>query len=105
VIGIVPSQLDDWGPPSVDVYLPVHTIVPFNFLGNQRGDPLTIRDTHWFTCFGRLKPGVSVSEAEADLKTIHDNLLSHYPGVNIGNGLRVFPLLGFIVNDYSMIDS
>jgi ABC-type antimicrobial peptide transport system permease subunit len=98
VIGIVPSQLDDWGPPGVDVYLSIHTIVPFNFFG----DPFALRDTHVFYCFGRFKAGVSVSEAEADLKTIHDNLLSHYPGVNIGYGLRVFPLLGFIVNGYSM---
>jgi putative ABC transport system permease protein len=98
VIGIAPSQLDDWGPPGVDVYLPIHTIVPFNFLG----DPFALRDTHVFYCFGRLKAGVSVSQAEAELKTIHDNLLSHYPGVNIGYGLRVFPLLGFIVNGYSM---
>ncbi|HXO96712.1 MAG TPA: FtsX-like permease family protein [Chthoniobacterales bacterium] len=102
VIGIALSQLDDWGPPGVDVYLPLHTIVPFNFLGNERGDPLALRDSHWFTCFGRLKAGVSVSQAEAELKTIHDNLLSHYPGVNIGYGLRVFPLLNFIVNGYSM---
>ena len=98
VIGIVPAQLDDWGPPGVDVYLPIHTIAPFNFLG----DPFALRDTHVFYCFGRLKAGVSVSQAEADLKTIHDNLLSHYPGVNIGYGLRVFPLLNFIVNGYSM---
>jgi len=42
VIGIVPSQLDDWGPPGADVYLPVHTIVPFNFFG----DPFALRDTH-----------------------------------------------------------
>jgi ABC-type antimicrobial peptide transport system permease subunit len=44
---------------------------------------------------------VSVAEAETDLKTIHDNLLNHYPGVNIGYGLRIFPLLGLIVGDYS----
>ncbi|MGA8477718.1 MAG: hypothetical protein WB696_07140, partial [Chthoniobacterales bacterium] len=49
------------------VYLPVHTIVPFNFFG----DPMALRDTHLFYCFGRLKPGVSVSEAETDLKRIH----------------------------------
>jgi putative ABC transport system permease protein len=98
VIGIVPSQLDDWGPPGADVYLPVHTIVPFNFLGN----PFALRDTHVFYCFGRLKAGVSVSQAEAELMTIHDNLLSQFPGVNIGYGLRVLPLLGFIVHGYSM---
>jgi putative ABC transport system permease protein len=97
VIGVVPSQLDDWRPPGVDVYLPLHAIVPFNFFD----DPFTQRDFHLFTCFGRLKPGVSISEAETDLKTIHENLLSHYPGVNIGYGLRIFPLLGFMVGGYS----
>ena len=98
VIGIVPSQLDDWGPPGADVYLPVHTIVPFNFLGN----PFALGDTHVFYCFGRLKAGVRVSQAEAELMTIHDNLLSQFPGVNIGYGLRVLPLLGFVVHGYSM---
>ena len=97
VIGVVPSQLDDWGPPGVDVYLPLHTIVPFNVVD----EPFAERKVHWFTCFGRLKAGVSVSEAETDLKTIHENLLSHYPGVNIGYGIRIFPLLGFIVRGYS----
>ena len=98
VIGVVPSQLDDWGPPGADVYLPLHTIVPFNFFG----DPFAVRRMHLFTCFGRLKPGVNISEAETDLKTIHENLLSHYPGVNIGYRLQIFPLVGFIVEGYSM---
>jgi putative ABC transport system permease protein len=98
VIGIAPSQLDDWGPPGADVYLPLHTIVPFNFFG----DPFALRKWHLFACFGRLKPGVTVAEAETDLKTIHDNLVSQYPGVNIGYGLRIFPLLGFIVSGYSI---
>lgn len=98
VIGIAPAQLDDWGPPGADVYLPLHTIVPFNFVG----DPFAHRTDHLFGCFGRLKPDVSVAEAETDLRTIHDNLSSQYPGVNIGYGLQIFPLLGFMVEDYSM---
>ena len=98
VIGVVPSQVDDWGLPPVDVYLPLHTLVAFNFLG----DPFPQRNVHLFTCFGRLKAGVSVSEAETDLKTIHDNLLSQYPRVNIGYNLQMFPLLGLIVQGYSM---
>jgi putative ABC transport system permease protein len=98
VVGIVPSQLDDWGPPGVEVYLPLHSIVAFNFFG----DPFALRNVHLFTCFGRLKPGVSVSAAETDLKTIHDNLLTEHPGVNIGYGLRIFPLLGIVVQGYSL---
>jgi putative ABC transport system permease protein len=97
VIGIVPSQMDDWGPPGIDVYLPIHAVASFHLLAN---DVFAARGNHLFTCFGRLKKGVSVSEGEADLKTIQSNLLIHYPGTNQGRSLRVFPLLGFIVNDY-----
>src|SRR5215469_2139816 len=96
VIGIVPSQMDDWGPPGIDVYLPIHAIATFHLLGDEA---FAARGNHLFTCFGRLKEGVNVSEGEADLKTIQSNLLIHYPGINRGRSLRVFPLLGFIVND------
>ncbi len=98
VIGIVPSQMDDWGPPGLDVYLPIHTIAAFHFIENH---VFTARGSHHFTCFGRLKAGVSVSQGEADLKTIQANLLVHYRDVNQGRSLQIFPLLGFIVSDYS----
>jgi predicted permease len=98
VIGIVPSQIDDWGPPGIDVYLPIHAMATFHFL---KDDVFANRGGHYFTCFGRLKAGVSVSEGEADLKTIQNNLLMQYPSENQGRTLTVFPLLGFIVNDYS----
>ena len=98
VIGIVPSQMEDWGPPGVEVYLPIHAIATFHFLGN---DVFANRGNHLFTCFGRLKAGVSVSQGEADLKTIQANLLVRYRDVNQGRSLQIFPLLGFIVNDYA----
>src|ERR1700757_3913381 len=99
VIGIVPSQMDDWGPPGIDVYLPIRTIVAFHLLN---GDVFADRGGgHYFTCFGRLKEGVKFSEGETDLKTIQSNLLIRYPGENQGRTLRVFPLLGLIVNDYT----
>src|SRR5258708_13102 len=72
--------------------------VPFNFVG----DPFAHRKDHLFACFGRLKPDVSVAAAETDLRTIHDNLLSQYPGLNIGYGLQIVPLLGFMLEYYSM---
>jgi putative ABC transport system permease protein len=100
VIGIVPTQMDDWGPPGIDVYLPIRTIVAFHLLN---GDVFADRGGgHYFTCFGRLKEGVKISEGETDLKTVQSNLLIRYPGENQGRTLQVFPLLGFIINDYSI---
>ena len=98
VVGIVPLQMDDWGPPGIDVYLPIHALATFHLMTNN---VFAARDNHLFPCFGRLKPGVSVSEGEADLKTIQSNLMIHYPDVNRGRSLQVFPLLSLIVGDYA----
>ena len=98
VIGVVPLQMDDWGPPGIDVYLPIHALAAFHLMTNN---VFAARDNHLFACFGRLKAGVSVSEGEADLKTIQSNLMIHYPDVNRGRSLQVFPLLGLIVSDYA----
>jgi putative ABC transport system permease protein len=37
VIGVVPAQVNDWGPPPADLYAPIHLIVPLGFVGTQRG--------------------------------------------------------------------
>jgi putative ABC transport system permease protein len=98
VIGVAPLQMDDWGPPGIDVYLPIHAVAAFHLMTNN---VFAARDNHLFACFGRLKAGVSVSEGEADLKTIQSNLMIHYPNVNRGRSLQVFPLLGLVVSDYA----
>lgn len=101
VIGVVPIQVDDWGPPSADVYAPANTVAPLGFFPNDRGYPLALRDVHQFFCVGRLKPGVTVAQAQADLGTIHDNLLKRYPDTNRGYGLRIVPLLEAMLSNYA----
>jgi putative ABC transport system permease protein len=101
VIGVVPTQVSDWGPPGVDLYLPVHTLVTLGYMANQRGYPLEMRDVHRFPCYGRMKPGVTVAQAQADLQIIHHNLLARYPDTNQGYGISVAPLLDRMVEDYS----
>jgi putative ABC transport system permease protein len=101
VIGVIPAQVNDWGPPGTDLYVPANAVAPVGFFGPNRGYPLGLRDLHYFLCIGRLKPGVSIAQAQADLETIHDNLLRRYPDTNRGYGVRVFPLLDSMVHDYS----
>ena len=101
VIGVVPAQPNDWGPPAADVYAPIDLVVPLGFIGTNRGYPLELRDLHYFDCIGRLRPGVSVAQAQADLETIHNNLLVRYPDTNRGYALRVTPLLDSMLNDYA----
>jgi putative ABC transport system permease protein len=99
VIGVVPTQVNDWGPPGTEVYAPAggHP----RFFPSNRGYPLALRDLHYFFCIGRLKTGVSIAQAQADLETIHGNLLNRYPDSNRGYGLRVTSLLDNIVNSYA----
>jgi predicted permease len=102
VIGVVPTQVCDWGPPSADLYAPLNTIAPLGFFPNDRGYPLALRDVHRLFCGGRLKAGISVAEAQADLEVIQKNLLARYPDTNKGFGLLVTPMLDSMVGDYAV---
>jgi putative ABC transport system permease protein len=48
---------------------------------------------------GRLKPGVSIEQAHADLNNIAANLEKQYPDSNAGNRVRTRPLLEIYVSD------
>jgi putative ABC transport system permease protein len=101
VIGVVSTQVSDWGPPGAEIYAPANALSPLGFLPNDRGYPLALRDLPIFFCVGRLKVGVSAAQAQADLETIHKNLLSRYPEFNQGTGISVIPLLDRMVQDYA----
>jgi putative ABC transport system permease protein len=101
VIGVVPAQVNDLGPPGVDVYVPANAVAPVGFFGNDRGYPLALRDRHYFYRVGRLRPGFTLSQAQADLDVIHRDLVRRYPETTQGYGLRVASLLDGIVYNYS----
>ena len=48
----------------------------------------TSRDFHWLAVVGRLKPGVSSSQAAAELATIAQRLAKTYPETDKGGGFR-----------------
>jgi putative ABC transport system permease protein len=92
IIGVVPGQLDLWETRPTDVYLPI----------NQFGwDAIYQRTYHVFECFGRLKDGVGIARAQAELKTIHNGLIDRYPETDKGYGIRLTPLLDEVVSGYS----
>src|SRR6185436_19417853 len=43
-----------------------------------------VRNVHWWGAIGRMKPGVSVQQVEADMKTIASQLEQSYPNTNKG---------------------
>jgi predicted permease len=54
--------------------------------------PLQKRGTHSYMAIGRMKPGVTVEEAQADLTTIAKHLETQFPDTNDKVGARVISL-------------
>jgi len=72
---------------SVDLDFPTGSKVwtPLDLNGTAARD----RDNHYLTVFGRLKDGVSIRQAQANLETIAASLGKQYPGSNAGHGVNV----------------
>jgi predicted permease len=69
----------------VDMWLPI----AFSGPGAAANRMLTpngqiVRNVHWWGAIGRMKPGVSVQQVEADMKTIASQLEQSYPQTNKG---------------------
>ena len=56
---------------------------------------LVNREDHWLTVAGRLKPGVTLAEAQADMNVIGARLAAEYPETDKGFGVNVVPLRNY----------
>ena len=73
--------------------------VPLSFTS----DELVNHDTHWLTVMGRLKPGVTIRQAQADMDAVTARLAAMYPHTDKGWGASVEPLKNdFIPSDRIM---
>jgi putative ABC transport system permease protein len=71
----------------IDMYLPIAFSGPLanaNRMLTSTGQ--IVRNVHWWGAIGRMKPGVSVQQVEADMKTIAAQLEQAYPNTNKGWG-------------------
>jgi putative ABC transport system permease protein len=57
------------------------------------------RAGHWLQVTGRLKPGVSMTEAQAELDAVGARLAKEFPAENDGWAIRMLPLQRMIVGD------
>jgi predicted permease len=88
VVGILPPGFRFWT--DSDIYLPL-----------AQGDPLITKDraSHGILPIARLKPGVSLLQAQADMSTVQENLDRVYPEMDRGLGTDIVPLKQVIVGD------
>jgi putative ABC transport system permease protein len=85
------SPLDE----KTDVWIPVTMWRRGNpWMARIGVDWLNNRGSDFVGLFGRLKPGVTLEQAQADLSTIAGRLAQSYPDTNAKRGARVFPGLG-----------
>ncbi|MBI3404941.1 MAG: ABC transporter permease [Acidobacteria bacterium] len=57
------------------------------------------RGGHYVFALGRLKPGVPLAQAQAEMDTITRNLEKQYPGTNTGQRVDLEPLQSAVVGD------
>ena len=93
IIGVLPSSHFHERWKTVDVFASLWR------LENKMGGPAHRDDHPGIYAYGLLKPGVSVEQARAQLRSIADNLAKQYKKTNEGISARVEPLLGAVVED------
>jgi predicted permease len=94
VVGIIPASFSLYEHPS-DVYIPI----------GQWDDP-TFRDrkvSFGTRAYGRLKPGVTIQQAQADMDVVAKNLATAYPEADKGAGIALVPLKQDMVGDIQPI--
>lgn len=77
VVGVVPGESRLIGRSSIWALIPI------------QGAPPEARGAHYLRTIGRLKPGVTLQAAEADLNAIADRLARDFPSTNKGRGVSL----------------
>jgi putative ABC transport system permease protein len=87
VIGVMPAWFNLGG--AADVWMPL----------NMAADKLGQRGEHQWRAIGRMKPGVSIAQAQADLRTIAARLAKEFPSNNADETAIVVGLHEQLVGD------
>ncbi|UWZ85904.1 ABC transporter permease [Occallatibacter riparius] len=89
VIGVLPKSVQY--PSTADVFLPLA----------PTPQQLQDRKNHNYFVMGRLRDGVTVRQAQAEMRTIADRIARAYPATNNGMTAHVEPLLDGINDEYT----
>jgi len=87
IIGVLPPHFRIISDTKVDIWS----------CENPKG--LLTRKEHWYTAMARLKPGVTVGRAQAELEPIAARLAKAYPDTNKDTGVRVQGMRDWFLED------
>jgi putative ABC transport system permease protein len=89
VIGVMPAGFRYPISQRDAIYTPLHMI---DLLRNTRGD-------HWLPTVGRLKPGVSATQAKADMDSVLVNVGNAFPDEGKGRRMELRPIAEATIGD------
>ena len=91
IVGMMPPSFSNraWGATATDIW------VPLAYTDAQKA----VRDNHNDQVVARLKPGVTIAQADAEMQAISKQLEAEYPRQNAGWGATVISLRELIVGD------
>jgi putative ABC transport system permease protein len=93
VVGIAPPGFGSAS--KVDAWMPM-AFKPDETANDARGG-------HYLSVAGRLRPGVTVAQAEAELKVLAAQLATQYPDSNKGWGIFMMPMQDYSVRDVQTV--
>jgi predicted permease len=111
IVGVTPPEFH--GPEVLetnDIYVPVMMQALVRpprggFSGDLNPDLLSKRGPRWLRIIGRLKPGVSIEQAQAAMTTVAAGLEQAYPDTNRGTIATLFPVSKVDPQGYSQLVS
>jgi putative ABC transport system permease protein len=91
IVGVMPARFTSpsWGIASLEMW------VPIAYTDKERA----VRDNHNDSVIARVRPGVSMQQAQSEMDLISKRLEQEYPQANGGWGAVVVPLQELIVGD------
>ena len=89
VVGVAPAGFHGTTVLTADLWLPINMVGEVS--PRRASSILTSRQGVWLVMGGRLKPGVSTGQAQAELAGIGQALEREFPNENRGKGIRVVP--------------
>ena len=93
IVGVLPASFNLFR--SIDVYVPI---------GQWNNPALRNRSAGLgIHGIGRLRPGVTLEQAQADMDRVMRDLAATYPDANRGNGASLIPLKELLVGDVRLI--
>jgi putative ABC transport system permease protein len=97
IVGVAPPRVDY--PGKAQVWIPPHWPVPDDPLLSSSQDPSADRSHGYFFVIGRLKPGVTIATAAADMDAVSLGLARDYPNAYQNTGTAVTALRDDLVGD------